>query len=1056
MAEATQDERSAALRRSPSLAAPGLVPYFAHNPVAANLLMTLMLAGGLLASMQLTSQLFPTVDPGVVTVSVPYPGATPTEVEEGITRRVEEAVFGIDGVDRVVSSATENVGTVTIELKDFVDDKRVRDDVEAALDRLADFPPEDAEEPNVVATELVSDVMTLVVASELPEAELMRGVEQVEEALLALPSVSLVSLLGARDYEISIEVREEALRRYGLGMADVAAAVRLSSLNLSSGELRTDAGDLLLRTNTKRVRGEEFEDIVLRARPDGTILRLGDVATVRDGFQDVDLVNEYNGRQSIFVRVQKSEAEDVLDIAAEIKAMLADYQPPPGIDVEVWSDGTEALEGRLSLLLRNGVLGFALVFLFLVVMLDLRLAMWVAMGVPISFLGAFLFFNFFGVNINMVSLFALIIVLGIVVDDAVVVGENIVAEQERGGGGVPAAIAGALGVRGPVTVGVLTTMAAFAPLLFVTGTFGQILGVVPIVVITVLAMSLVEVFFILPAHLSHGGRWSRWPLDVLQDRVGGAVKRFRDEKLVRAIAWAVRHRFVTVLGGVALVATAATLVATNEVRFLFFPSLEADRLRADLDFPVGTPFPVTRAAAERLVAAAYATNEEVGGTSFRSVSVTVGGRPGSGGGGPGGSARLTVASHTATVQIILNQEPQRTLSALELERLWRRNTGDIPGAERLSYTAALFGPGADVEYELAHQDDATLDRAVAELKAEYAKYPGLYGIQDSVSLGKRQYDIELTPAGEAAGLRPFDVARQLRRHFFGDEVQRIQRGRRELKVMVRYPPDQRRSARDLFNARIRLADGTEAPLTTVARVTESRSFSSIDRINGLRIVTVSAQVDTKISTPNEIVAALQETALPTLKARYPGLQIDQAGFGREQAQDLASLGNLALVALLVIFVLIASQLRSYGQPAIILASVPCGAAGAVIGHYVLGYDLSFISIFGMVALSGVVVNDSLVMIDRYNRIRAETGMPAQEAIVAAARHRFRAIFLTTATTALGLTPMLFETSTQAQFLIPMAVSLATGIVFASVVILFLVPALVVVREGGGRPAAAAP
>ena len=1054
MAEASpgaQDAGRAAPRRAPALAAPGLVPYFAHNPVAANLLMTLMLVGGMLASLQLNSQLFPTVDPGVVTVSVPYPGATPTEVEEGITRRVEEAVFGIDGVDRVVSSATENMGTVTVELKDFVDDMRVRDDVEAAVDRLVDFPPEEAEAPKVVRAERVSDVMSLVVASELPEAELMRGVEQLEEALLALPSVSLVSLLGARDYEISIEVREEALRGYGLRMSEVANAVRLSSLNLSSGELRTEAGDLLLRTNTKRVRGEEFENIVLRARADGTILRLGDVATVRDGFADVDLINRYNGRQSVFVRVQKSEAEDVLDIAAEIKAMLEDFQPLPGIDVGIWSDETEALEGRLSLLLRNGVLGFALVFLFLVVMLDLRLAMWVAMGVPISFLGAFLFFNFFGVDINMVSLFALIIVLGIVVDDAVVVGENIVSEQEReqGPGGVQAAIAGALGVRAPVTIGVLTTMAAFAPLLFVTGTFGQILGVVPIVVITVLAMSLVEVFFILPAHLSHGRSWSRWPLDVLQRRVSVAVMGFRDGKLVAAIAWAVRHRYLTLLGGVALVSVAAALVATNQVRFLFFPALESDRLRADLDFPVGTPFAVTRAAAEKLVAAAYATNEDVGGTSFRSVSVTVGGRPGSGG-GPGGTANLSVASHIASVQVVLNQEPRRTLSALELERLWRGNTGDIPGAERLSYTAAFFGPGADVDYELAHQDDATLDQAVADLKAEYAKYPALYGIQDSVSLGKRQYDIELTPAGEAAGLRPSDVARQLRRNFFGDEVQRIQRGRRELKVMVRYPAEQRRSPQDLFNARIRLADGTEAPLSTVARVTESRSFSSIDRINGLRIVTVSGQVDTKLATPNEITAELQASVLPALKARYPGLQIDQAGFGREQAQDMASLGNLALVALLVIFVLIASQLRSYGQPAIILASVPCGAAGAVIGHYILGYDLSFISIFGMVALSGVVVNDSLVMIDRYNRIRAETGLPPQEAIVAAARHRFRAIFLTTATTALGLTPMLFETSTQAQFLIPMAVSLATGIVFASVVILFLVPALVVIREGRAR------
>ena len=1023
----------------------GLVPYFAQNPVAANLLMTLMLAGGLLAGLQLTAQVFPAIDPGIITVSVPYPGATPTEVEEGITRRVEEAVFGIDGVDRVLSTASENIGTVRVELKDFVDDTQVRDDVQSAVERLVDFPPEQAEQAEVERATQVSNVITLVVSSELPEAELVRGAEALEEALLALPNVSLVSLLGVRDYEISIEVREEALRRYDLDVGQVANAVRLSSLNLSSGELRTEAGDLLLRTNTKRVRGEEFENIVLRARPDGAILRLGDVATVRDGFADVDLVNEYNGRQSAFVRVQKSEAEDVLDIAADVKRMLATYQAPPGIDIAIWDDQTEVLEDRLNLLIRNGVLGFALVFLFLVVMLDLRLALWVAMGVPISFLGAFLFFDFFDVNVNMVSLFALIIVLGIVVDDAVVVGENIVAEQEAGGRGTAAAIVGALGVRAPVTIGVLTTMAAFAPLLFVTGTFGQILGVVPIVVITVLLMSLVEVFFILPAHLSHGKPWSRWPLDALQNRVSQAVMHFRDVKLVPLIARAVQHRYLTVLGGVALLAVAGALLATNQVRFFFFPSLESNELRADLDFPVGTPFEVTRAATERLVAAAYETNEQSGGSSFRSIGVTIGGRTGDVG-GPGGGTQMNVASNIASVRVILNNEPLRTLAADELERIWRGNTGEIPGAERLSYEAEFFGPGRDVEYEVAHQDDATLRQAVADLKDAYAAIPSLYEIQDSESLGKRQYDIELTPAGEAAGLTPADVARQLRRNFFGDEVQRIQRGRREIKVMVRYPDEQRRSARDLFNVRIRLADGTEAPLTTVAKVTESRSFSSIDRVDGLRIVTVSGEVDGELATPSEVNAVMQTQVLPDLQARYPGLQARQAGFGREQSEDLESLSNLASLALLVIFVLIASQLRSYVQPFIILASVPCGAAGALIGHWLLGYDLSFISIFGMVALSGVVVNDSLVMVDRYNKIRASTGMPANEAIVEAARHRFRAIFLTTATTALGLTPMLFETSTQAQFLIPMAVSLATGIVFASVVILFLVPALMSIRE----------
>jgi multidrug efflux pump subunit AcrB len=428
----------------------GLIAYFAKNPVAGNLLMVILLAGGLLSALGLTAQVFPTIDPGTVSISVAYPGATPTEVEEGITRRVEEAVFGIDGVDRVISRASENLGSVTLELKDFVDADKVRDDAEAAVQQLVDFPPEDAEQPKVVRADTLSDVLTIVVSSEMGERELRRGAELVEEELLALPGVSLVSLIGTKDYEIAIEISEDTLRRYDLTMSEVAGTIRRSSINLSSGQIQTQGGDILLRTNTKRTSGEAFENIVLRANSDGGVLRVSDVAVVTDGFVDIDLINQFNGRDSVLVKVQKSEAEDVLAIAGTIKTFLESYTPPPGIDVSVWNDQTEILEDRIGLLLRNGLLGFALVFLFLVIMLDLRLALWVAMGVPISFLGAFLFFDAFAININMISLFALIIVLGIVVDDAVVVGESIISEQEQGKTGMQAAMDGVNSVMGPV------------------------------------------------------------------------------------------------------------------------------------------------------------------------------------------------------------------------------------------------------------------------------------------------------------------------------------------------------------------------------------------------------------------------------------------------------------------------------------------------------------------------------------------------------------------------------------------------------------------------------
>ncbi len=1011
--------------------------------------MVLLLLGGLLAGRGLTSQVFPTIDPGVVTVTVPYPGATPSEVEESITRRVEESVLGIDGVQRVTSRASENYGVVTVELKDFVDPSKVRDDVEAAVEALADFPPEEAEQPEVERADTVTDVLTLVVASELDEQSLRLAAQQLEAELLELPEVTLVSMLGARPYEISIEVREETLRRYSLSIADIASAVRASSVNLSSGELRTASGDLLLRTNNKGYRGEDFADIVLRSDPNGSILRLGDVAHIRDGFADIDLTQQFNGRQSLFVKIQKSEAEDALTIAAAVKRRLASYETGAEIDIAIWDDQTDILQQRLGLLIRNGILGFALVFLFLAVMLDLRLATWVAMGVPISFLGAVIFFAPFNVNINMISLFGLIIVLGLVVDDAVVVGENIISEQEQGGPGNASTLRGVRGVFGPVLVGVLTTMAAFAPLLFITGTFGQILGSVPIVVILVLTMSLLEVFLILPAHLSHGRPWSRGTLKVFQDGVAARVTAFRDTLVVPAVKAAVSHSYLTLIGGIAMLLLAGLLVSSGAVRFIFFPELESNSIRANLEFPVGTPFNTTKAAAERIVDAAYSVNEEVGGTSFQAVSVTIGGRS-STGGGPGGGGRLTTASNLASVEIQLAAEPLRTLSAQQLERLWRTEVGPIAGVERLSFVADFFSAGADIEFELAHKDEAVLFQAVDAMKAGYAQISGVYDIQDSFSLGKRQFDVSLTAAGEAAGLTPAAVARQLRGYFFGQEVQRIQRGREELKVMVRYPEAERRSVRNLYDARIRLSDGTEIPLSTVAALTETRSFSSINRVDGLRIVTVSAELDTDVATPTAANARISNQLLPEMKSRFPGLQVRLAGAGLDQTRDLASLGRMMGVSMLIIFLLLASQLRTYTLPFVILAGVPFGAAGAVIGHFILGYNISFISIFGVVALSGVVINDSLVLVDQYNRLRAETGMPPGEAIVEASRRRFRAIFLTTATTALGLTPMLFETSTQAQFLVPMAVSLATGIVFASAIILFLIPALVMIRHNLGQ------
>ena len=1010
--------------------------------------MAVLLLGGFLAARALPSQVFPDIDPKIITVSVPYLGATPSEVEESITRRVDEALRGIDGIDRVLSKASEGYGRITVELKDFANTDEVKDDIQSAVDRIADFPPTDAEEPEVVAIENLQNVMRLAVRTRRDEFQLDQAVRKLEQDLLAIEEVSHIHLEGNRAYEIAIDVNEEKLRQYQLTIGEVASAIRATSLNLSSGEIRTRAGDLLLRTDQKRDTGSEFEDIVIRTLPSGSVLRVADVATVRDGFVDEELTQEVDGDRTVFVRIQASKGQNILSVSEVLYEFIENYEPAPGIDIQIWEDDASLLQSRLSLLLRNGALGFALVFMFLVVMLDLRLAFWVAMGVPISFLGGFIFFDFFGVDINMVSLFALIIVLGIVVDDAIVVGENIGSEHRKGLTGSAAAISGVRGVFSPVTVGVVTTMVAFAPLLFVTGTMGQILGIVPIVVIAILAMSLVEVFFILPAHLSHEQRWSRWPLDRIQDFVADKVEKFRDTAITLAVKHAVQHRYMTLLYGLGMLTLAVLLVVNGAVRVEFFPVVESDSIAIELDFPVGTPFEVTRSIALKVEDSVKAVNAELDGTAVSSVAVTAGGRtPESGGPPTGGPQTMQTARHLASIDVQLKQEPIRTVSARELERLIRQELGPLPEAESINFSSNLISESSVLEYEFTHNDDETLHQAVEDMRERLQQMPMLTDLRDSLSDGKRQFDIELTPEGKAAGLTQAVIARQLRQNFFGEEVQRIQRGREEIKVMVRYPSDERRSTSGFFNTRIRLNDGTELPLSTVAEVTETRSFSAIDRVDGFRVLTVSAEVDKELSSTGEAAGRIQRNVIPEVLAKYPGLRIGQAGFGREQARDLGSLGRLATIAMIVIFALIASQMRSYSMPLVILSGIPFGAAGAVIGHFLLGYELSMVSMFGMVALSGVVVNDSLVLVDRYRRLRVENpALSVQQGIVEATRLRFRAIFLTTATTALGLTPMLFETSLQARFLIPMAVSLATGIVFASVVIIFLVPALVVIRD----------
>ena len=1023
----------------------GFLAWFAKNKVAANLLMFFFLFDGWKVATTMQVQTFPTIVPGIISVSVSYPGATPSEVEDSITRRVEEAVRGIDGVDRIRSSAVEGLATINIELASFVDELEIRDDIQTAVDQLAQFPPESAERPRITISESVSSVLRLVVSGSVDEAGLRQAAERIQGDLLDLPDVGQVILQGARAYEIAIEVSEDTLREYELSLSDVASAVDTSSINLSAGVLRTDGGDILLRTDAERKTGVAFEDVIVRSDTTGQQLLLRDIATVIDGFEDEQLINTFNGEPALFLQVVKGDAQDAFEVGNAIKSYLATYTPPAGIEIAITADETTVIQQRMNLLIRNGILGLSLVFIFLTLTLDLKLAFWTSLAIPVSFLGGFLFFGQF-LTINMVTLFALIGVLGIVVDDAIVVGENIYVEQQRGKRGVTAAMAGLRGVMAPVTIGVLTTMAAFLPLTLSTGTLGQILAPFPVVVVAVLFVSLVEAYLILPSHLSHEGEWSVGAMRRFKLTVQRGLETFRDKYLLPVIDLATHFRYLTIwISLMILLVVVVGLIGSGRLGFVFFPLIESDEISVNLSMPEGTPFEITESAMEQIVLGGY---EVVGGPEselLESMTVTTGGTLQQGGGPGSGSGGTSIASHRGQVRMMLVSSEERNVSAFEVQRQWRQIVGDIPGAESLTFSASTLSGGSDVSVDMFHVDNEKLEQSVVKVQQALAEIQGVDEIESSADIGKRQLDFELTSAGAAAGLTTQELSRQIRQAFFGQEVQRIQRVREEIRVYVRYPESERQSLSDLSRMRIRLPSGEEADLAVVADWTESRSYSSIDRVDGRRVLTVSAAVDEDVITPNEVNSILQREVLPALAAQDPDLFYTFEGQAREQAEDLSSLASNLGIAIVLMYIMLASVLRSYIQPIVILMAIPFGVVGSAIGHLIMGFDLSFLSLFGLVALSGVIVNDSVVLIDMYNKLKAQ-GYSTHKACVAASRRRFRPILLTTLTTFLGLLPMITETSIQAQFLIPMAISLAFGILFGSIMIVLLVPALLHVLE----------
>lgn len=1030
------------------------IRWMTENHVAANLLMLVFVVGGLIIGLAVQQEVFPEVALDKVQVSVSYPGAGPEEIEDGILLKIEENLTGVDGIRRLRSQALEGVGTVTAELRTGADPDVVLQDIKTEVDRILSFP-EQAEKPVVSKLLNRRQVMSVMVYGALPERSLREIAEQVQNDLLLLPDITQVDLAGVRPYEISVEIPEANLRRYNVTLEQVAARIRQASRDIPGGSIKTQGGEILVRTKERRYTGLEYEPISVLTAPDGSEVRLGDIATVRDTFRETDEELLFDGMPAAMVQVFRVGGQKPTEISETVRDYVTRKQKdlPSAVHLAIWNDDSEIFQSRMQLLTKNACFGLALVLVILGLFLEVRLALWVMLGVPISFLGALFFMPAVGVSINMISLFAFIMALGILVDDAIVVGENVFEHRQQGKPYLQAAKDGAVEVAQPVIFAILTSVAAFAPLLFITGTMGKLIRTIPAVVILLFLVSLVESLLVLPAHLAIGGpRTSGGRLlagiERVRKKFGQHLQRFIDGPYQRILGLALYHRYTTLACALAVLMLCVGLVGGGVIKFRFMPKVEGDIILVNLEMAPGTPVSRTREVASQILASGRESIADFdrelpgGGTILRNMYSLIGSSLS--GGGPEGET-TTGGSHLSTIAVFLTPGEERDVGAAEVASRWRERVGAVPGVESLTFSTDLVKLGANIDVQLAHESFEVLQRVSERVKVLLAGYPGVEDIASNYVRGKRELKIRLRPEARTLGITEAELGSQLRAAFYGAEALRLQRGRNEVRVMVRYPEGDRRYLADLENLRVRTPDGGEIPLARAAEVEVSRGFSSINRSERKRVINVSAEVDSRLGNAGEIRLHLQKVVLPELMNEYPGLGYDMEGEARELNEVKGSMGRGYLLALFGIFALLAIPFRSYSQPLLIMVAIPFGIIGAIFGHVLMGYDLSIMSVFGIVALSGVVVNDSLLLIDYVNVCRRQ-GDSLLQALMVAGRRRFRPILLTSLTTFFGLMPMILETSMQAKFLIPMAISLGFGIMFATGITLLLIPALYLVLE----------
>ena len=1006
----------------------GPLAWMVYNRVTPNLLMIALIMGGFFVSGQIKKEVFPEFELDRVTVSVAYPGASPEEVEQGIVLVVEEAVRGLEGIKELTSRASEGSGSVSIELLADINQQKVYQDIKQEVDRIRSFP-DDAEEPQVSLVARRREVLNIQLYGNTTEAALRETAEQVRDRLLQDPEITQIDLSGARDLEIHVNVPQEKLRAYKLTLDDIARTIDAASTDVPGGAVETDGGDILLRVTDRRDWANEFARIPIISASDGTVVRLEDIATVREAFEDSNRFATYNGQRSIGLDVYRVGDQTPVGVSRAVRNAMTEIEADitEGIDWDINRDRSEIYEQRLNLLLKNAGIGLCLVLLLLGLFLEFKLAFWVTMGIPISFLGGLLFLPALGVSINIVSMFAFIVALGIVVDDAIVAGENIYEYRQRGHGMIKAAILGARTVAIPITFAILTNIVAFMPLYFVPGVMGKIWKAIPVVVITVFAISLVEALLILPAHLAHTrstpaskltARLHEW-----QQNFSAKVSHFIDSRYRPLLKLSIRWRGLTVAIGMAVLMIILSYVMSGRIGMILMPRVESDRAVVTAVLPAGSPLSAAEMVQKRLVIGIERVAAENGGDKLLQ------------------GVYAEVNESEVGVTAYLTPPNVRPLNTGTVTKLWREEVGPIIGLESLRYESDRGGPGggAALTVELSHRDTDVLDRASATLAERLAEFSNVKDVDDGFTPGKEQLDFRITPRGESLGLTSRDIARQVRNAFSGTTALRQQRGRNEVTVRVRLPESERSSEFNIENLMLKTPAGTFVPLFEVAEVTRGRAYTTINRREARRTVSVSAGVE-PISETGQILATLNSQILPELAQDFPGLTYGYQGRQARMKESTGGLANGFIMAMIAIYFLLAIPFRSYSQPMVVMLAIPFGVVGAVLGHLIMGYSLSLMSMMGIVALSGVVVNDSLVLIDYANRQRLE-GASAFTAVCDAGARRFRPIILTTLTTFGGLAPMIFETSRQARFLIPMALSLGFGILFATVITLLLVPSL---------------